>query len=90
LRNPQVGFISTVTQYDALTPAGVLTRLVSMRQPALASRLAVSIIQQEQAEGEEDSNYYNNQTENNSFFAKNTTTTTQYNQTYHHLLLSFP
>lgn len=41
LRNPQVGFILTVNQYDTLTSPGVLGRLIAMQRPALASRLAV-------------------------------------------------
>ena len=41
LRNPKVGFVLTLAQYDVLTPTGIVSRLISMRFPALASRLAV-------------------------------------------------
>ena len=41
LRNPQVGFVLTLAQYDALTHTGVLGRIIAMQRPALASRLAV-------------------------------------------------
>lgn len=37
VRNPTVGFVLTSAQYDAITPTGVVARLISIKRPALAS-----------------------------------------------------
>lgn len=37
LRNPKVGFLATSAQFDAMTPTGVVARLIAMKRPALAS-----------------------------------------------------
>ncbi|KAL7575766.1 hypothetical protein ACA910_003096 [Epithemia clementina (nom. ined.)] len=41
LRNPNVGFVLTLAQYDALTHTGIVSRLIAMHRSSLASRLAV-------------------------------------------------
>lgn len=40
LRNPKVGFVLTASQLEALTPTGVVARLVSMKRPALATSIS--------------------------------------------------
>jgi hypothetical protein len=40
LRNPKVGFLATSAQYDAMTPTGVVARLIAMKRPALACSLS--------------------------------------------------
>jgi vacuolar protein sorting-associated protein 16 len=40
LRNPNVGFILTSAQYDAMTPAGVIARLIAMKRAALATGIS--------------------------------------------------
>jgi vacuolar protein sorting-associated protein 16 len=40
IRNPDVGFVLTSAQYDAITPVGVLARLIAMKKPALASAIS--------------------------------------------------
>ena len=40
LRNPQVGFVLTASQLEALTPTGVVARLVAMKRPALATAIS--------------------------------------------------
>lgn len=40
LRNPNVGYVLTSTQYDAVTPAGVVARLIAMGRPALATAIS--------------------------------------------------
>eukprot|EP00980_Cylindrotheca_fusiformis_P019550 scaffold6776_cov124-Cylindrotheca_fusiformis.AAC.5 len=37
VRNPSVGFVLTSAQYDAITPTGVIARLIATKRPALAS-----------------------------------------------------
>lgn len=37
VRNPSVGFVLTSAQYDAITPTGVVARLIATKRPALAS-----------------------------------------------------
>jgi len=36
LRNPDVGFLLTAAQFDAMTPTGVVARLIAMKRPELA------------------------------------------------------
>lgn len=36
LRNPTVGYILTASQYDAISPTGVVARLIEMKRPSLA------------------------------------------------------
>ena len=40
LRNPDVGFLLTSSQYDAITPTGLVARLIAMKRPALASSIS--------------------------------------------------
>lgn len=40
LRNPNVGFVLTSAQYDAITSTGVVARLIAMRRPALATSIS--------------------------------------------------
>ena len=40
LRHPDVGFVVTASQFDAMTPAGVVARLIAMKRPALASAIS--------------------------------------------------
>jgi hypothetical protein len=40
VRNPDVGFILTSAQYDAITPVGVLARLIAIKRPALATSIS--------------------------------------------------
>lgn len=40
LRNPQVGFVLTASQWEALTPTGIVARLVAMQRPALATSIS--------------------------------------------------
>ena len=40
LRNPKVGFVLTASQLEALTPTGVVARLVAMKRPALATSIS--------------------------------------------------
>lgn len=40
LRNPKVGFVLTASQLEALTPTGVVARLVAMKRPALATAIS--------------------------------------------------
>ena len=40
LRNPDTGFILTSAQYDAISPAGVVARLIAMKRPALATSIS--------------------------------------------------
>lgn len=40
LRDPVVGFSLTSSQFDAITPTGVVARLVAMKRPALATSIA--------------------------------------------------
>lgn len=40
LRDPSIGFILTVAQFDHITPTGVVARLVAMKRPALASSIS--------------------------------------------------
>jgi hypothetical protein len=40
LRNPSVGFVLTSAQYDAITPTGVIARLISIKKPALATSVS--------------------------------------------------
>ena len=37
VRNPSVGLVITSAQYDAITPTGVVARLIATKRPALAS-----------------------------------------------------
>ena len=39
LRDPSVGFALTSSQYDAISPTGVVARLIAMKRPALATSL---------------------------------------------------
>jgi vacuolar protein sorting-associated protein 16 len=39
LRNPQVGFVLTSAQFDAITPLGVVARLIAQRRPSLATAI---------------------------------------------------
>jgi hypothetical protein len=40
LRNPSVGFVLTSAQYDAVTPTGVIARLIAINKPALATTIS--------------------------------------------------
>jgi hypothetical protein len=40
LRNPEVGLTLTISQYEEITPAGVIARLVAIRRPALAASIS--------------------------------------------------
>jgi vacuolar protein sorting-associated protein 16 len=40
LRNPEVGFLITSAQFDAMTPAGVVARLIAMKRPTLAAEIS--------------------------------------------------
>ena len=40
LRNPDVGFLLTAAQFDAMTPTGVVARLIAMKRPALAAEIS--------------------------------------------------
>ncbi|KAG7346717.1 Vps16 vacuolar sorting complex protein [Nitzschia inconspicua] len=40
IRNPDVGFVLTSAQYDAITPFGVLARLIAINRPALATSIS--------------------------------------------------
>lgn len=40
LRNPNVGFLLTSAQFDAMTSVGVVARLIAMRRPTLASEIS--------------------------------------------------
>ena len=40
LRNPNVGFILASSQYDAITPTGLVARLIAMKRPALATEIS--------------------------------------------------
>ena len=40
LRNPAIGFVLTSAQYDAITPTGVVARLIAINKPALASSIS--------------------------------------------------
>lgn len=40
LRNPNVGFILSSSQYDAITPTGLVARLIAMKRPALATSIS--------------------------------------------------
>jgi hypothetical protein len=40
LRNPNVGFVLTSAQFDAITWTGVIARLVAMKRPALATAIS--------------------------------------------------
>jgi vacuolar protein sorting-associated protein 16 len=40
LRHPDVGFVITAAQLEAMTPSGVVARLVAMQRPALASAIS--------------------------------------------------
>lgn len=40
LRNPDVGFVLTSGQFDAMTPTGVVARLVAMKRAALAAEIS--------------------------------------------------
>jgi len=39
LRHPAVGFILTASQFDSITPTGVVARLIAMKRPALATSI---------------------------------------------------
>lgn len=43
LRHPDTGFVLTAAQYDAMSPTGVVARLVAMQKPALAATMARSL-----------------------------------------------
>jgi hypothetical protein len=40
LRNPSVGMLLTSIQYDAITPLGVIARLIAIKRPALATSVS--------------------------------------------------
>ena len=40
LRNPSVGVVLTSAQYDAITPVGVIARLIAVKKPALATSIS--------------------------------------------------
>ncbi|CAB9505372.1 sorting-associated protein 16 homolog [Seminavis robusta] len=40
LRNPNVGFILTASQFDAMSPTGLVARLIAMKRPALATSIS--------------------------------------------------
>jgi len=40
LRDPKVGFVLTSSQYDSITPTGLVARLISMKRPALATSIS--------------------------------------------------
>jgi hypothetical protein len=40
LRNPSVGIVLTSAQYDAITPTGVIARLIAIKKPALGSSVS--------------------------------------------------
>ena len=40
LRHPDVGLMLTLAQFDSVTPAGVVARLVAMKRPALAGAIS--------------------------------------------------
>jgi hypothetical protein len=40
LRNPNVGFVLTSAQFDAITWTGVIARLIAMKRPALANAIS--------------------------------------------------
>jgi hypothetical protein len=40
LRHPDVGFVVTAAQFDSMTPAGVIARLIAMKRPALATAIS--------------------------------------------------
>jgi len=40
LRNPSVGFLLTASQYDAISPTGLVARLIAMKRPALACEIS--------------------------------------------------
>jgi vacuolar protein sorting-associated protein 16 len=40
LRHPDVGLVVTAAQWEAMTPAGVVARLVALQRPALAAAIA--------------------------------------------------
>lgn len=40
LRNPSVGFVLTSAQFDAITPIGVVARLIAIKKPSLASSIS--------------------------------------------------
>jgi hypothetical protein len=40
LRNPSVGFVLTSAQFDAITPLGVIARLIAIKKPALATSIS--------------------------------------------------
>lgn len=40
LRNPNVGFLITAAQFDAMTPSGVVARLIAMKRSALAVEIS--------------------------------------------------
>lgn len=39
LHHPSVGFVLTSSQYDAITPTGLIARLIAMKRPALATAI---------------------------------------------------
>jgi len=40
LRNPSVGMVLTCAQYDAITPVGVIARLIAIKKPALGASVS--------------------------------------------------
>lgn len=40
LRNPDVGLVLTSVQYDAISPIGVIARLIAIKKPALATSIS--------------------------------------------------
>jgi vacuolar protein sorting-associated protein 16 len=40
LRNPTVGFVLTAAEYDAMSPTGLVARLIAMKRPALATSIS--------------------------------------------------
>mmetsp|Transcript_36896 Transcript_36896/g.41534 ORF Transcript_36896/g.41534 Transcript_36896/m.41534 type:complete len:1104 (-) Transcript_36896:41-3352(-) len=40
LRNPRIGVVLTSAQYDAITPVGVIARLIAVKLPALATSIS--------------------------------------------------
>jgi hypothetical protein len=43
LRNPNVGFVLTASEFDSITPTGLLARLIAMKRPALATAISKHI-----------------------------------------------
>jgi vacuolar protein sorting-associated protein 16 len=41
MRNPEVGFLLTAAQYDAVSPTGVVARLIAMKRPSLANEIGM-------------------------------------------------